>query len=58
MVEDWLCGTAEREEWNELGGYQIHFYESRRLTKTQSLISNQVRRPAELKHLTKQRKRK
>lgn len=24
MVEDWLYGTAEREEWNELGGYQIH----------------------------------
>lgn len=57
MVEDWLCGTAEREEWNELGGCQIHLYEVGGL-RPQSLISNQVRRPAELKHLTKQRKRK
>ena len=27
MVEDWLWVTAEREEWNELGGCQIHLYE-------------------------------
>ena len=33
MVEDWLCGTAEREEWNELGGCQIHLYEVRVLQR-------------------------
>ena len=27
MVEDWLWVTAERDEWNELGGYQIQFCE-------------------------------
>ena len=57
MVEDWLWVTAERDEWNELGGYQVQFCEIGGL-RPQGLISNQVRRPAELKHLTKQRKRK